>query len=63
MDEHDGYPERHREKWTARTLTKEKKNCEIVLKFWDHILVDAVTLLRPFSSNNSAGILISKENS
>jgi len=42
--EQDGYSDRHREKRTGRTLTKEKKNCETLLKFWQHISVDAVTL-------------------
>ena len=42
--EQDGYSDRHREKRAGRTLTKEKKNCETLLKFWQHIPVDAVTL-------------------
>jgi hypothetical protein len=42
--EQDGYSDRHREKRTGRTMTKEKKNCETLLKFWQHIPVDAVTL-------------------
>ena len=42
--EQDGYSDRHREKRTGRTLTKEEKNCETLLKFWQHIPVDAVTL-------------------
>ena len=42
--EKDGYPDRHKEKRAGRTLTKEKKNCETLLKFWEHIPVDAVTL-------------------
>jgi hypothetical protein len=42
--EQDGYPDRHKEKRAGRTLTKETKNCETLLKFWEHVPVDAVTL-------------------
>jgi hypothetical protein len=42
--EQDGYPDRHKEKRAGRTLEKETKNCETLLKFWEHIPVDDVRL-------------------
>ena len=42
--EQDGYSDRLKEKRTERTRTKEDKNCETLLKFWQHIPVDAVML-------------------
>jgi len=42
--EGDGYPDRHKQKREGRTLTMELKNCETLLKFWEHIPADSVTL-------------------
>ncbi len=42
--EKHGYPDRHKQKRLGRTLTMETKSCQTLLKFWDHIATDAVTL-------------------
>ena len=42
--EQHGYPDRQKQKRQGRTLTMETKNCQTLLKFWEHIATDAVTL-------------------
>ncbi|MEI8289647.1 MAG: site-specific integrase [Verrucomicrobiota bacterium] len=42
--EQDGYPDRHKQPRQGRTLDAEKQKCKILMKFWEHILTDNITL-------------------
>jgi integrase len=42
--EKDVYPDRHKQPRQGRTLVVEKANCATLLKFWEHIPTEAVTL-------------------
>lgn len=42
--EQDGYPDRHKQPRQGRTLDAEKQKCKTLMKFWEHILTDNITL-------------------